>query len=207
MIARELALVSLLGMLSCTAAMAEDALPQRKAGLWEGSMQVTGMPVPGGMASRQCVDAKTDAEMQRKGMSGGRDSQCRQTSIKRSAGQIEIQTDCTSSEGKSHIVSTLTGDFQNRYRMENKMSFDPPRQGMSEAHMTMEAKYMGACPPDMKPGDIRMANGMTMNPAQGQVSGAPGMPAGMDLNKLKSMSPEEMKAMAEQMKKSMAPKP
>lgn len=200
MLARELALASLLCTLSGTAALAQDGLPQRKAGLWETSMQMAG-----GMSSRQCVDAKTDAEMQRKGMAGGGgDSQCKQTSMKRSGGRLEIQTDCISSEGKSRVVSTITGDFQDHYKMDNKMSFDPPRHGKSEARMTIEAKYLGACPADMKPGDIRMASGMTMNPSQGQM---PGMPAGMDMNKLRNMSPEELKAMAEQLKKGMPTKP
>ena len=182
-------------------AQAQDGMPRRKAGLWEMTMQMQGMP--GGMGSRQCIDDKTDEALQRKAMEGGPQSHCTQSGVKRSAGGVEFQSDCTSPEGKSHVVARLSGDMQAGYRMDNQVSFDPPRHGLREAHMTVDAKYLGACPADMKPGDIRMANGMTMNPSQ---AGRPGLPPGMDPAKMKAMSPDELRQMAEQMKKAQAPK-
>jgi hypothetical protein len=67
--------------------------------------------------------------------------------------------------------------------------------------MGMQAKYAGACPADMKPGDIR-TGGMAISPSQ--PGGA--MP-GMDMSKLRNMSPEERKQMMEQMRNAMPKQP
>ena len=189
-------------LLSSSVVLADDSLPHRKPGLWEMTMQMPDMPsMPGGgLTSSQCIDEKTDEAMQKKAMSGGeRGGQtCRQTSLKRSGNTVDIVADCTGAEGKSHVVSHYTGDMQGSYAGESVVSFDPPRHGRKEMRMGMQAKYAGACPADMKPGDIR-TGGMTMNPSQ--PGGAiPGMPAGMDMSKLRNMSPEERKQMMEQMK-------
>jgi hypothetical protein len=199
-------------LLSSTVVLADDSLPHRKPGLWEVTMQMPGMPdmpgMPGGggLKSSECIDEKTDEAMQKKAMSGGgRDGEtCRQTSLKRSGNTVDIVADCTSAEGKSHIVSHYTGDMQGSYAGESVVTFDPPRHGRKDMRMGMQAKYAGVCPADMKPGDIR-TGGMTMNPSQsgGAIPSMPGMPAGMDMSKLRNMSPEERKQMMEQMRNMM----
>ena len=189
-------------LLSSTVVLADDSLPHRKPGLWEVTMQMPDMP-GGGLKSSECIDEKTDETMQKKAMSGGErgGETCRQTSLKRSGNTVDIVADCTSAEGKSHVVSHYTGDMQGSYAGESVVTFDPPRNGRKEMRMGMQAKYTGACPADMKPGDIR-TGGMTMNPSQ--PGGAiPGMPAGMDMSKLRNMSPEERKQMMEQMRNAM----
>jgi hypothetical protein len=197
------AALTLTCLLACTAVWADDSLPRRKPGLWEMTMQMPGMPGGGGLTSSHCIDEKTDEAMQKKAMSGGErgDQNCKQTSLKRSGNSVEMVADCSSAEGKSHLVSRYSGDMQNSFSGDTLITFDPPRHGRSEVRMGMQAKYAGACPADMKPGDVRTA-GMTVNPAGGA---RPGMPAGMDMSKIMNMSPEERKQMIEQMK-SMAPK-
>ena len=184
-------------LLSSTVVLADDSLPHRKPGLWEMTMQMPDMPsMPGGgLTSSQCIDEKTDEAMQKKAMSGGErgGETCRQTSLKRSGNTVDIVADCTGAEGKSHVVSHYTGDMQGSYAGESVVSFDPPRHGRKEMRMGMQAKYAGACPVDMKPGEVRTGGAR------------PGMPAGMDMSKIMNMSPEERKQMIEQMK-SMAPK-
>jgi hypothetical protein len=211
-IARATAL-GLICVLSSTVVLADDSLPHRKPGLWEVTMQMPdmpsmpGMPGGGGLKSSECIDAKTDEAMQKKAMSGGErgGETCRQSSLKRSGNTVDIVADCTGAEGKSHIVSHYTGDMQGSYGGESVVTFDPPRHGRKEMHMAMQAKYAGACPADMKPGDIRTA-GATTNPSQ--PGGAmPVMPAGMDMSKLRNMSPEERKQLMEQMRNAMPKQP
>jgi hypothetical protein len=194
-------------LLSRNVALADDSLSIRKPGLWEMTMQMPDMPgMPGGgggLKSSECIDEKTDEAMQKKAMSGGErgGETCRQRSLKRSGNTVDIVADCTSAEGKSHVVSHYTGDMQGSYAGDSVVTFDPPRHGRKEMRMGMQAKYAGACPANMKPGDIR-TGGMTVNPSQ--PGGAiPGMPAGMDMSKLQNMSPEERKQMMEQMKNMM----
>jgi hypothetical protein len=193
-------------LLSSPVVLADDSLPHRKPGLWEVTMQLPDMPGGGALKSSECIDEKTDEAMQKKAMSGGErgGETCRQTGLKRSGNTVDIAADCTSAEGKSHVVSHYTGDMQGSYAGESVVTFDPPRHGRKEMRMGMQAKYAGACPANMKPGDIR-TGGMTMNPSQpgGTTSGMPGMPAGMDMSKLRNMSPEERKQMMDQIRNTM----
>jgi hypothetical protein len=178
-------------LLSSTVVLADDSLPRRKPGLWEVTMQMPDMPsMPGGGGGLKSSER------------GG--ETCRQNSLKRSGNTVDIVADCTSAEGKSHVVSHYSGDMQGSYTGESVVTFDPPRHGRKEMRMGMQAKYAGACPTDMKPGDIR-TGGMTMNPSQpgGAIPGKPGAPAGMDMSKLRNMSPEERKQMMEQMRNTM----
>jgi len=199
-------------LLSSTLVQADDSLPHRKPGLWEVTMQMPDLPSMsgGGLKSSECIDEKTDEAMQKKAMSGGEHGgeTCRQTSLKRSGNTVDIVADCTSAEGKSHVVSHYSGDMQGSYGGDSVVTFDPPRNGRKEMRMGMQAKYAGACPAGMKPGDIR-TGGMTMNPSQpgGAAPGMPGMPAGMDMSKLRNMSPEERKQTMEQMRNAMPKQP
>ena len=49
------------------------------------------------------------------------------------------------------------------YRMDMLSTYNPPMMGMKEARTTVEAKWLGACKPGQKPGDVTMANGMSFN--------------------------------------------
>lgn len=174
---------------------AAQELPARKAGLWEMSMQMPGMP--GGTASQHCVDAKSDAEMQRRAFSGNGTEKCTRKSLNRTANGYDMKVECSGPEGRSTVDSKISGDFAQGYTMANHVRFDPPRHGMKETDMTVSAKYAGACPAGMKPGEMRSAG---MGAAGG--TGRPGgMPSGMDMKALQGMSPEQLEQMTEQMKK------
>lgn len=198
----EFGCASLLALMTAQAALAQEGMPRRKPGLWDLTLEMQMRPgVP--MKSQQCVDAASDDAMQRRAMSGGDEhAQCSQKSLKRSAGALEMQAECTSAEGKTFIDSRMSGDFNSHYSMENKLRYEPPRHGMKETTMKIVASHAGACPAGMKPGDVRML-GMTLpGGAPGRPGGPPGgMPGGIDPSQLKGMSPEELKKWAEQMKK------
>lgn len=193
--ALHLATASLVLAAAAVPASAQD-LPKRKPGLWDLTMQMQGMP-GGGMKSQQCVDEKTDAEMQRKAMSGDDKMKCTQTAMKRSAGGFEMESECTSAEGKAFIKAKANGDFGSRYTVDTNMRFEPPRHGMQTMQMSVTAVHAGACPAGLTPGQIRMG-GMTMTPGQATPTTQPGA---MDPNALKGMSPEQMRKMLEDMKK------
>lgn len=198
---QRLAALAVLLALSAGAVQAQEGMPRRKAGLWDIAMQMDGKGGPGmpGMKSQHCVDEKSDEAMQRKAMSGGDGkSECKQTSMKRISGGVEIAAECKSAEGTTTVLSKVTGDMASSYTVDNTMTFNPPRHGMSTAHMTMKASYGGTCPAGMAPGEIRVG-GMSINPSQGGKGGGAGMP--VDIEKLKNMTPEERAKFAEEMKK------
>lgn len=173
-------------------ALAQDALPKRKAGLWDIAMQMQGQGGAGmpAMKTQQCIDEKSDELMQRKALGGDGKTDCRQTGIKKIANGVEISAECKTAEGTTTVLSRMTGDMGSRYTVDNTMKFVPPRQGMSEARMSMVATYGGACPAGMQPGDVRMG-GMNFNPGQ----------MAMDPEKLKNMSPADRQKFIEAMMK------
>lgn len=175
----------LAALLGCGAALAQD-LPARKAGLWEMQTQMQGMP--GGMGMRHCVDAKTDADLQRRAMAGEEGEKCTQKSFRRTGAGFEMEAECVSAQGKTFVKSVASGDFNANYSVDSKARFEPPRHGMREASMKMSARHLGACPAGMAPGQVRM---------MGMAGGAPDM---------KGMSPEQMQKMAEEMQKAMGKK-
>lgn len=170
---------------------AKDELPARQPGLWATQMQMAGMPA--GMGNSQhCVDAATDAAMQNQALAGDGEMRCVHKVSQRSAGLVVMQADCSGAEGKAHMTARISGDMQRSYQVDNHVTFTPPRNGMREANMVIQARHMGACPAGMKPGEVRMAgmSGLGVNPQAGT----------MDLSALENMSPEQLKRLAEQMK-------
>jgi hypothetical protein len=64
----------------------------------------------------------------------------------------------------SHGV--VSGNFDSAYtvKVTSKREGGRAVPGVSaETNMTVEAKYLGACKADQKPGDMMMGNGMKMN--------------------------------------------
>ena len=174
------------------AAGAQD-LPKRKAGLWEVSMEMPQRPGQP-MKTQQCIDDKSDAMAHKKAMDDQADSRCEHKTTRRDASGTEINYICTSARGKTTGTIKLSGDMQSRFTMDNHARFDPPRHGMSEASVKTQGQWMGACPADMKPGEIRMT-GMPDMRARRAERGASGP---------RSMTPEQMQQMQqmmEQMKK------
>lgn len=177
--------------LASAGAVAQDGFPSRKAGLWHMTMQGAGMPA--GTVMQQCVDARTDQAMQRRAMSAEPGAECRQTGISRAGGVTEVRGECTDAAGRSTLVSRVSGDMSLHYKVENRVSFDPPRRGQREMTMTIEARHRGACPADLAPGSMRLPGGMTMHLADAPAS-APHGPQGR-------MTPEQLQQMLEQMQR------
>lgn len=165
---------------------AQDGFPRRKAGLWEMSMQ---LPERAGatMKSQHCVDEKTDEQAQRRALGDAPDARCEQRNVKRSAGLYEAEFSCQGKSGKTDGKIKLTGDFSTRYTMDNQVRYDPPRGGKSEAKSTTHGQWMGACPADMKPGEMRMT-GMPMGQRKDSAGRERAPP-----------TPEQMKKMQEMM--------
>lgn len=156
--------------LGSAAALAQTPdLPTRKAGLWEMVMRPDGGAGPQTM--QHCTDEATDKAMST--MFGGPMQQaCTQQTVQRSANSITIDSACSFGNMKSVSRSVITGDFSSAYtvkvdsRTEGAMMPGMPQRG--ESSMTIDAKWVGPCKADQKPGDIVMPGGMKMNIADMQ---------------------------------------
>lgn len=167
--------------------------PKRKPGLWE-------IRVEGSQAADvpttilQCIDEKTDADMQKRAMQGEGGARCTAHSMKKTVGGYEMSSVCKHNNTTVTSQGVISGDFQSAYRMDMQSRFDPPLSGVRETHTRMQVRYLGACTSGMQPGDVSV-NGINMRMPPAGRSISPG--------DMQNMKPEEMQKMIEQMKKQM----
>lgn len=161
-------------------------LPARKAGLWKMAVSVPGTPAGGG-DSDQCIDARTDAALQRKAVQTG-PGECTQTAVRMTSAGHEFESICKTPQGRSVTAVRISGDPQRAYTIVMTHREEPARKSVPDQTIMVKATWAGACPADMKPGDVRMA-GARFNvnemPNPGQMQG---------------MKPEDLQKMIEQMK-------
>jgi hypothetical protein len=150
----------LAGVTTSMAACAVD-LPQRKPGLWQVTTTSPGRDMPPRVV-QMCMDASTDAAMTSLGtaMAGG---VCSRNEITRAGATVTTVSVCKvgQTQAASQAVTRFMGD--SAYHTDIKSSFDPPVMGQATAVLAQDAKWTGACPAGMQPGDLVMANGMKLN--------------------------------------------
>jgi len=141
-------------------------MPKRKPGLWEIKMTSAGGPSGGGpMVSQHCIDAKTDDLLQQRTQGMGKQA-CSKNSVRREGGKVIAESVCKIGASTATTKTVFSGGFSSNYRGDIHSTYDPPMMGMKEGRSTIEAKWLGACKPGQKPGDVIM----------------PGMPGGGKFN-------------------------
>ena len=152
-------------------------LPVRKAGLWEMKVLRTGTPVPD-VTMQHCTDESTDKEMSAAASPMAKDM-CSKQDIQKTATGYVTDSVCgiAGMSIKSH--GEITGDFNSAYTVKSTSHSEGGPSGMArDSTTTIEAKWLGACKADQKPGDIMMPGGMKMNIK--------------DMEKLKGLIPKQL---------------
>src|ERR1700719_186347 len=119
-------------------------MPIRKAGLWEMKVVRSGSPTPE-MTMQHCTDESTDKDMSSTFSPMAKEMCSKQDTQKTATGYV---SDSVCKVGAMSITSHSEGG-----------SAGVPRDSTT----TVEAKWLGACKPDQKPGDIVMPGGLKMN--------------------------------------------
>jgi hypothetical protein len=149
-------------------------LPTRKAGLWELKMLRTGSPAPE-MTMQHCTDATTDKQMTTS-LSPMAKQNCSKNDIQKTATGYVTDSVCSYGGTTMTSHSEVTGDFNSAYSVKvTSHNEGAPAGAPRDTSMTLQAKWLGACPADQKPGDIVMPGGFRMNIT--------------DMEKLKGMMP------------------
>ena len=134
----------------------------RKAGLWEMKMLRTGSPAPE-MTMQHCTDETTDKEMSTS-FSPASKELCSKQDIQKTATGYVTDSVCTVAGMTMTSHSEITGDFNSAYTVKaTSHSQGGPAAVPRDSTTTIEAKWLGACKPDQKPGDIMMPGGIKMN--------------------------------------------
>ena len=142
---------------------AADELPIRKSGLWEMKVARAGSSMPD-MTMQQCTDEATDREMSTSFSPLTKEACSKKDTVKTATGYV---SDSVCSVAGASITShgEIVGDFNSGYTLKTTShSEGAPVAAMNGDHVTtVEAKWLGACKPDQKPGDIVMPGGMKIN--------------------------------------------
>jgi hypothetical protein len=168
--------VCLLALLSVHEAGAVE-MPVRKAGLWEMKMVRTGSPTPD-MTMLHCTDETTEKEMGATFSPMAKDA-CSKNEIQKTATGYVADSVCSIGGMSMTSHSETTGDFNSAYTVKSTSHTQGGPAGVPrDSTTTLEAKWLGACKPDQKPGDIIMPGGIKMNIK--------------DMEKLKGMIPKQL---------------
>ncbi|KJC58338.1 hypothetical protein UP10_25655 [Bradyrhizobium sp. LTSPM299] len=147
-------------VLSAGAASAVD-LPIRKPGLWEMKMVRTGGPMPE-ITMQHCTDETTDKDMSTAASPLAKEI-CSKQDIQKTATGYVGDSVCGVAGVSVTSHTEITGDFNSAYTVKSTSHSEGRPSGPRDATTTVEAKWLGACKSDQKPGDIIMPGGMKMN--------------------------------------------
>lgn len=153
--------LGLFALLPLSEAAADD-LPVRKAGLWEMKVMRAGSPRPD-MTMQHCTDETTDKEMST-AFSPMSKEICSKKDIQKTATGFVSDSVCGIAGVSITSHSEIVGDFNSAYTVKTTAHSDGGPAAMKGDHVTtIEAKWLGTCKPDQKPGDIMMPSGLKMN--------------------------------------------
>lgn len=135
--------------------------PKRKPGLWAQTIATGGMT----QTMKLCLDEATEAKLTVWGQQVGKDI-CAKNEITPTVGGWSFTSACDmGAAGKVSTTGKATGDFNSKYVI--KATSVTTGSSMAQANgtheMEMTGTWEGACPATMKPGDMTMAGGVTIN--------------------------------------------
>ena len=137
-------------------------LPVRKAGLWEMKMLQTGASAPE-MTMQHCTDETTDKAMSSSFSPASKDM-CSKQDVQKTAAGYVTDSVCTVAGVTMTTHSEILGDFNSAYTVKATSNSQGGSAAVPRDSTTViEAKWLGACKADQKPGDIIMPGGMKMN--------------------------------------------
>jgi hypothetical protein len=145
---------------SVTCVQAQDAL-KRKPGLWE----IVSSSDRNGSQPRtlkMCTDAKTADLFSQLGDRAGQ-KVCSKRDVQHQGSQIITDTVCTIAQSQVTSHAVMTFENSSSFTIEVHSSYNPALFGKTESNSTQSGKWVGACPSDMKAGDVLMPNGMKIN--------------------------------------------
>lgn len=131
-----------------TGAFAQSDLPRRKSGLW--LVDVASQQL-GEIKWHECVDRDQDEFLAKP-----RDRSCSKPAVRRQGAGYVQEMECKRGNSTETIRSLFSGNFESSYRIEGKVSYRPPVDGVSEDTMKGRAQWLGPCKPGQKHGYTMM---------------------------------------------------
>lgn len=138
-------------------------LPVRKPGLWEMKMVRTGSPMPE-MTMQHCTDETVDKDMANNASPLAKQI-CSKQDIRQTATGYVSDSVCSVAGTTTTSHSEIAGDFNSAYTVKTRAHIQGGPAGAAghDTTTTIEAKWLGACKPGQKPGDVVMPGGFKVN--------------------------------------------
>ena len=159
-----LSLLVLVGFLALPA-FAQD-FPKLKPGLWEMERSPdhdrAGRAPAAPNRMTMCLDESVQREMVDMG-SGAMKGMCSKHDFKISGNRGSGDFVCDVAGSRMHSKSTMTIQGNVGYRTEIDTTYDPPLAGQTRTKTIVTARYVGACKPGQRAGDMILPSGQTMN--------------------------------------------
>ena len=70
---------------------------------------------------------------------------------------------CTIGDIRVTSRTAISGDFDSHYRLDVDRRFEPEFNGRSVEQSVVEVRWLGACKPDQRPGDVILSAGKRLN--------------------------------------------
>lgn len=150
--------VLLSAALAAGAVHAADEKYQRKSGLWE--LKRTSTRTGDQVRTYQiCVDQASDDALRQ--LAGGmRSERCETSKVVRQGDKLLVDAVCKGSRTSTETThAVITGKLDSAYKVESKVTYDPPVRGQTEGSTVVDAKWTGPCKANMKAGDVILPNG------------------------------------------------
>ena len=134
-----------------------DDLPIRMAGLWEIKVAHAGSPLPS-LTMQHCTDETVDKDMNNMVSPMAKQICTKQDTQKTATGYVTDSV-CSVAGVSVSSHSEISGDFNSAYTVTTTSHGDLGKSAPHDAVIRIEAKWLGACKPDQKPGDVVMPGG------------------------------------------------
>jgi hypothetical protein len=134
--------------------------PFTKDGLWQATTSHTMAGKTTQMTLKMCQNHDTQQKERDMSLQLRQKDQCAHTSTQAGPGVYVSEKKCTTgpNAGSSTKV-TMTFQGDTAYRVDVHITSSTG----AESAMSVDGKYLGSCPPDMKPGDMVTPDGKKMN--------------------------------------------
>ena len=145
-----------------SAAARKSPLPARKSGLWEVMLR-SDTPGPRmGQTVRMCTNAESEPVMLMAIVPGQEDCHEIKATRRAKGTGYDIRTVCYVHDNRVETRMELTGDLLSAYEGRFAAKFSQPTARPS-VPTVFEGRWLGACQPGQRPGDMVLPNGVTVN--------------------------------------------
>ena len=135
--------------------------PKRKSGLWE--IETASTAHTGATPKAQiCIDQKSDDALNEIG-TGMSKQMCSKSDVRREGDAIVSDSVCKFGATNITTHSVVTGRFDSAYKVDTRSTYEPPMNGRKENAAVIQARWIGPCKADQKPGDMILPNGVKFN--------------------------------------------